>query len=173
MSIQPVQSNQNYSPVKKAAKTIATAAAVTVATGAVLYQASKTGKLNPKDGNKVIEGIKAALKKPADAIAQKADPMIAKAKEKIVASAIKSKITNSKVYTTVQPKVQNAVSTVSEKVAGLKTKIQGLHIGDKVTEKASSLKSKVQDLHIADKVSAKIDTLKDFVESKVNKAKFM
>ncbi len=153
MTIQPVQSTQQYNPVKKAAKTVATAAAVTVATGAVLYQASKTGKLNPGEGNKIIEGIKAGLKKPADFIAKKADPMIASAKEKIVASAIKSKITNSKVYTTVQPKVQNAVSAVAEK--------------------ASGLKSKVQDLHIGDKIAAKVDTVKDFVESKVNKAKFM
>lgn len=153
MSIQPVQSAQSYSPIRKAAKTVATAAAVTVATGAVLYQASKTGKLNPKDGNKVIEGLKAALKKPADAIAQKADPIIAKAKEKIVASAIKSKITNSKVYTTVQPKVQSAASAV--------------------TEKAGELKSKVQDMHIADKVSAKVDTLKDFIESKLHPEKFI
>lgn len=147
MSIQPVQSAKSYSPVKKAVKTVATAAAVTVATGAVLYQASKTGKLNPADGNKVIEGIKAALKKPADAIVKKADPMIAAAKEKIVASAIKSKITNSKVYTTAQPKVQKAVSTI--------------------TEKAGALKAKVQDLHIADKVSAKFNAVKDFITSKV------
>lgn len=153
MSIQRVQSNKSYSPVKRAVKAVATAATLTAATGAVLYQASKTGKLNPKDGNKYIEAAKAALKKPADAIVKKADPIIASAKEKIAVAGIKSKITNSKVYTSVKPTVDKVVSTVSEK--------------------AAALKSKVQDLHLCDKIVSKFEMIKGAIDSKINPKKFL
>ncbi len=93
--IQPVQNTKPYSPVKRAVKTAAVAAA---GVGTVLYMA-KTGKLNPKEGgNKIVEGIKAGLKKPADKVLAKAAPYA----EKVRNSEIISKIQSSKAYTNIK-----------------------------------------------------------------------
>ncbi len=75
MSIERIIAAQTYSPKKKEgssfAKTAATAVSTTAAAGAVLYMA-KTGKLNPQEGgNKVVEGLKSALKKPSDFVLKK------------------------------------------------------------------------------------------------------
>lgn len=69
MQIQPVNSTKQYSPAKKAAKTVAaTAATAAVTAGTILFLAKK-GKLNPVEGgNKYLEGLKAVLKKPADKV---------------------------------------------------------------------------------------------------------
>ena len=111
--IQPVQNAKPYNPVKKAVKTAAVAAA---GAGAVLYMA-KTGKLNPKEGgNKVIEGIKAVLKKPADKVLQKAAPHIEKIKNNKVFENIKS----SKAYTTIKDLAGNIKGEITKKVETLR-----------------------------------------------------
>ena len=107
--IQPVQNTKPYNPVKKAVKTAAVAAA---GAGAVLYMA-KTGRLNPKEGgNKVIEGIKAVLKKPADKVLQKAAPHIEKIKNNEIIKNIKS----SKAYTTIKDIAGNIKGEITKKL---------------------------------------------------------
>ncbi len=111
--IQPVQNTKPYNPVKKAVKTAAVAAA---GAGAVLYMA-KTGRLNPKEGgNKVIEGIKAVLKKPADKVLQKAAPHIEKIKNNEIIKNIKS----SKAYTTIKDIAGNIKGEITKKVETLR-----------------------------------------------------
>lgn len=94
-----VQLSKPYSPVKQAAKKIVKTAVVTTATaGAIAYLGYK-GKLNPTEGgNKVLEGVKSVLKKPADFILNKgkgiADTVNVAAKGNPVLSEIIDKTSN-------------------------------------------------------------------------------
>ncbi len=92
MAIRRVDAAQSYNPVRKAGKTAAKLTTAAAATGAVLYMA-KTGKLNPKEGgNKVLEGLKAGLKKPADFILNKGAKLKDNAKNNPKISTITDKI---------------------------------------------------------------------------------
>ena len=65
--VRPADSNFNYSPVRKAAKTVATAAVATGAAAGTVLLLAKKGKLDAvADGNKAVEGVKKFLKKYAD-----------------------------------------------------------------------------------------------------------
>lgn len=65
--VRPADSNFNYSPVRKAAKTVATAAVATGAAAGTVLLLAKKGKLDAvADGNKYLEGAKKFLKKYAD-----------------------------------------------------------------------------------------------------------
>ena len=65
--VRPADSNFQYSPVRKAAKTVATAAVATGAAAGTVLLLAKKGKLDAvADGNKYLEGAKKFLKKYAD-----------------------------------------------------------------------------------------------------------
>ena len=91
----------HHEPVKKnntAKKVVAATLGAAAATAGVLYLA-KTGKLNAKEGgNKTVEKIKAALKKPAD------------------------KILTSKAFEKLQVKTSKLIGEGNKKIASLKEK---------------------------------------------------
>lgn len=67
-----VQVSKPYSPVKKAAKNVVKTALVTTAAAGTIAYLGYKGKLNPVEGgNKILEGAKALLKKPADFLVNK------------------------------------------------------------------------------------------------------
>ena len=98
--VRPADSNFNYSPVRKAAKTVATAAVATGAAAGTVLLLAKKGKLDAvADGNKYLEETKKFLKKYADP----ANEFIGKQAGKVKANA-------------------NEFISKHEKLAGLKTR---------------------------------------------------
>lgn len=89
--IQPVQTTQSKSPIKIAAKAVATA---TVAAGTILYLAKK-GKLNPAEGdNIIIKNVKSGLRKPANFLLNKGASLLEASKDKF--AKVKETVSNIK-----------------------------------------------------------------------------
>ena len=123
------------SPVKKAARAVATAA---VLTGTALLLA-KNGKLNPTEGgNKYIEAAKAFVKKGTDKVLPKVEPIA----DKVVAAV---KPAAKKIATAVQPAVDKVKGYVesSSVIANAETTVMG------AANKAANFTK-----NVADKISA-------------------
>ena len=96
MSIQPAHSAQAYSPVKKAAKTVAKAAVVSAAVATTLALGARSGKFTVNENtNKVLAKALPYLEKAGNFINDKACQVV----NKIAETGIKNKITNSKLCT--------------------------------------------------------------------------
>ena len=134
MSIQPVHSAQTYSPVKKAAKTVAKAAVVSAAVAATLALGAKNGKFAVNDNtNKVMAKVLPYLEKAGNFINDKAG----KVADKISQTGIKEKITGSKVFTTVKGKAEKIADEFSK--AGIKEKITNSKVFTNIKETAGKV----------------------------------
>jgi len=142
MAIAPIQPTQNTS--KKTVRKVLTAAA---ATGTILYLAKK-GKLNPTEGgNKYVEGLKAALKKPADYINGK------------IAEGVDKLQKNEKIG----KKMTEAQKIVSEKIEQAKANPDVKSAMNFVRVKKAQVVSAVRNA---------VDAARNFVEKEINPEKF-
>lgn len=134
MSIQPVQTTQTYSPVKKAAKTVIKGAIVASAVATTLALGAKSGKfaVNEKT-NKFAAKALPYLEKAGNYIYKTAE----KVTDKIAQTGIKEKITSSKVFTAVKEKTEKVADKISQ--AGIKEKITGSKVFTAIKEKAGKV----------------------------------
>ena len=111
MSIQPVQSAQTYSPVKKAAKTVIKGAIVASAVATTLALGAKSGKfaVNEKT-NKFAAKALPYLEKAGNFINKKAGEVV----DKFAQTGIKEKITGSKTYIVAKEKAEGILTKIRD-----------------------------------------------------------
>ena len=120
MSIQPAHSAQAYSPVKKAAKTVAKAAVVSAAVATTLALGARSGKFTVNENtNKVLAKALPYLEKAGNFINDKACQVV----NKIAETGIKNKITNSKLYTAAKEEAGKVKAKLGEVEEYLRTNI--------------------------------------------------
>ncbi len=111
MSIQPVQTTQTYSPVKKAAKTVIKGAIVASAVATTLALGAKSGKfaVNEKT-NKFAAKALPYLEKAGNFINKKAGEVV----DKFAQTGIKEKITGSKTYIVAKEKAEGILTKIRD-----------------------------------------------------------
>lgn len=111
MSIQPVQTTQTYSPVKKAAKTVIKGAIVASAVATTLALGAKSGKFTVNEKtNKFAAKALPYLEKAGNFINKKAGEVV----DKFAQTGIKEKITGSKTYIVAKEKAEGILTKIRD-----------------------------------------------------------